>query len=95
MNNPLDVKEHYELDLCPETTMPFKHLYMAHAFFPKRSRNHYQGLRHTLSEIGTKHYAQLHPLSGPSRNRLQTEGSEKSALSPSPVKFCILISKIC
>jgi hypothetical protein len=70
-----------------------------HAFFPESLSNHCQGLRRTFSEIFTQFGTVL--LSYPSRNRirpdtrLQTEGSKKSALSPSCVKCCTLIPNIC
>jgi hypothetical protein len=37
--------------VCPEPSMPFKHLHMAHAFFSECLSNHCQGLRHTFSKL--------------------------------------------
>jgi hypothetical protein len=60
VSNPLDVGENDELALdfplrlsrlfsvCPELSMLFQHLYMAHALFPGRLSNHCQGHRNTF-----------------------------------------------
>jgi hypothetical protein len=110
-NNPLDAKGYdkhaldYALHLsrlfsaCPEPSMPFKHPCTAHVFFLERLSNHYQGLRHTFSNIYTKFDAV--PLSDPSRNHsrpnteLQIEALKKSACPSSCVKFCILTPILC
>jgi hypothetical protein len=55
----------------PGPSVPFSHLCTAHAFFPERLSNHYQGVRRTFPEIYTK--CDAVPLSDPSRNHVRQD----------------------
>jgi hypothetical protein len=48
--------------VCPEVSVRCNHPCTAHAFFPERLSNHFQGLRHPFSEVCTKLH--VHSLSG-------------------------------
>jgi hypothetical protein len=85
--------------LRPASSIPFKHLCTAHAFFPERLSNHCQGLHRTFCEIFTNFDAPS--FSDRSRirirpdTRLQIKGSKKSRHPLTCVKFCTLTPKIC
>jgi hypothetical protein len=78
-NNTPDVKENDEnvLDFCSSSVSPlsvsvsFNFPCTAHAFFPERLSNHFQGLRRTFSEICAK--CDAVPLSDPSRNHIRPD----------------------